>query len=78
MSKPVASEGPTTGTHQRKGKWAEFAQAILGADGEWVELEVSDETYQSSGYTEVYRYIGARYAEIRKIRGVMYGRKKES
>ena len=79
MPQPVTSKGPTTGTRQSRGKWAEFAQAVIDADGEWVEMDVFDEAVsQSRGYGDVYRYIGTTYAEVRKIRGIMYGRMKES
>ncbi len=79
MPQPVASKGPTTGTHQARGKWAEFAQAMVDADGEWVEMEMGDTgTTHNRGYAEVYRCIGVRYAEVRRISGILYGRMRES
>ena len=78
MSQPQASKGPTTGTHPLRGRWAKFAQAVLDADGDWVELDVSDVPKQSRGYAEVYRFVGTRFAEVRKIKGILYGRMKES
>lgn len=79
MSEPVASKGPTTGTHPLRGKWAGFAQAMVDADGEWIEMEMTDrKAGHNRGYAEVYRCIGTRYAEVRKISGILYGRMRKS
>ena len=77
MSQPQASKGPTTGTHPLRGRWAKFAQAVLDADGDWVELDVGDGVKQSRGYAEVYRFVGAQFAEVRKVGGILYGRMRE-
>ncbi len=50
---------------------------MLDADGDWVETEVGNAN-SSVGYSSVYRFIGTRFAEVRKINGIMYGRMKES
>ena len=50
---------------------------MIDADGDWVEIEAGN-AGPSIGYSSVYRYIGTRYAEVRKIDGILYGRMRKS
>ena len=79
MSHTQKSAGPQDVRISNAGKWAVFGTEIVNAEGDWVEIELTDdETRNAAGYASVYARIGRERAEVVKRDDIMYGRMKES
>ena len=78
MEQPQASDGPgkaLRGTRHRE-DFELFAQAVIEADGEWVEMKV---TGPAKGLQSNLLYrIGRHYAEVSTRKDTVYGRMKKS
>ena len=69
MSTPQPSTGPPA-PRTSSGKFAQFAQAVVDADGEWVEQDAPD----VNPTVRTVQAIGQLVAEVRQRDGVVYAR----
>ena len=71
------SEGPPLHPRSKATVLSKFAERVIAADGEWVQMRLDSE-HKGNSYTHVLKCIGREYAEVTQANGVLYGRMKES
>ncbi|KKN15595.1 hypothetical protein LCGC14_0984450 [marine sediment metagenome] len=74
MTTPQPSKGPDR--VPTPANYQEFADAVIDADGEWIEMEIGH--IRASHGTSIERQIGHLVAEVSVRNGTAYGRMRRS